>query len=70
MFHSLSISAVTNEMTLRLLEIINVMEQLNPSIYDSCSAKLKVTMSTDEQVRWTYEKITSELLKTGANWGE
>ena len=70
LFHSLSDGQIANELAVRLLEIIHIMEYLNPSIYDSCSSKLKLTMSTDEQVRWTYGKITSELLKTGVNWGE
>jgi len=52
-----------------MLEILQTMEHLHPSVYKSCSATLKVTMSSDDQVRWSYENITKELLKTGVNWG-
>ncbi|KAF6016920.1 BOK [Bugula neritina] len=54
----------------RMLEILQTMEHLHPSVYKSCSATLKVTMSSDDQVRWSYENITKELLKTGVNWGK
>ncbi|XP_067951180.1 bcl-2-related ovarian killer protein homolog B-like [Watersipora subatra] len=70
LFDTLSESRVADEVADRLLEIIHIMELLNPSIYDSCSSKLKLTMSTDEQVKWTYERITSQLLKTGISWGK
>lgn len=53
----------------RMMEVIHTMEDLNPRVYDSCSSKLKITMSSDDQVKWTYEKITSQLLSTGVTWG-